>query len=67
MANVITVVASSDVDVDKPDEKSIMTYVAQFLKCHPERHHSDSEGPSEEEVTWPGCHTLSFYTAKILI
>lgn len=24
-----------DVDVDKPDEKSIMTYVAQFLKAYP--------------------------------
>uniref|UniRef100_A0A667WZP7 Spectrin repeat containing nuclear envelope protein 1 n=1 Tax=Myripristis murdjan TaxID=586833 RepID=A0A667WZP7_9TELE len=33
-----------DVDVDKPDEKSIMTYVAQFLKHHPDRQHSDSEG-----------------------
>lgn len=27
---------SSDVDVEKPDEKSIMTYVAQFLKAYPE-------------------------------
>lgn len=26
----------SDVDVEKPDEKSIMTYVAQFLKAYPE-------------------------------
>uniref|UniRef100_A0A3Q3Q292 Calponin-homology (CH) domain-containing protein n=1 Tax=Monopterus albus TaxID=43700 RepID=A0A3Q3Q292_MONAL len=26
-----------DVDVDKPDEKSVMTYVAQFLKHHPAR------------------------------
>ena len=25
----------SDVDVDKPDEKSIMTYVAQFVKAYP--------------------------------
>ena len=25
-----------DVDVEKPDEKSIMTYVAQFLKAYPE-------------------------------
>ena len=28
--------ANSDVDVDKPDEKSIMTYVAQFLKSYPD-------------------------------
>ena len=26
----------SDVDVDKPDEKSIMTYVAQFVKAYPD-------------------------------
>ncbi|XP_040920912.1 nesprin-1-like [Toxotes jaculatrix] len=38
-----------DVDVDKPDEKSIMTYVAQFLKHHPDRRQSDSDGQSEEE------------------
>ncbi|XP_023266580.1 nesprin-1-like [Seriola lalandi dorsalis] len=38
-----------DVDVDKPDEKSIMTYVAQFLKHHPDRKQSDSDGQTEEE------------------
>ena len=27
---------TSDVDVDKPDEKSIMTYVAQFVKAYPD-------------------------------
>ncbi len=26
----------ADVDVDKPDEKSIMTYVAQFVKAYPD-------------------------------
>uniref|UniRef100_A0A8C8SH52 Calponin-homology (CH) domain-containing protein n=1 Tax=Pelusios castaneus TaxID=367368 RepID=A0A8C8SH52_9SAUR len=29
-----------DVDVDKPDEKSIMTYVAQFLKYYPDLHNT---------------------------
>lgn len=47
----IHLVPSSDVDVDKPDEKSIMTYVAQFLKHHPDRKQSDSGGQPEEEVT----------------
>lgn len=41
---------SLDVDVDKPDEKSIMTYVAQFLKHHPDRQQSDAEGHAGEEV-----------------
>lgn len=40
----------SDVDVDKPDEKSIMTYVAQFLKHHPDRKESAYEGQPVEEV-----------------
>uniref|UniRef100_A0A3P9N9X0 Calponin-homology (CH) domain-containing protein n=1 Tax=Poecilia reticulata TaxID=8081 RepID=A0A3P9N9X0_POERE len=40
-----------DVDVDKPDEKSVMTYVAQFLKHHPDRKQSDLGGKPEEAVT----------------
>ncbi|XP_037541085.1 nesprin-1 [Nematolebias whitei] len=38
-----------DVDVDKPDEKSVMTYVAQFLRHHSDRKQSDSEGRHDEE------------------
>ncbi|RXN37439.1 nesprin-1-like protein [Labeo rohita] len=38
-----------DVDVDKPDEKSIMTYVAQFLKHHPDRQETEI-GRQQEEV-----------------
>lgn len=38
-----------DVDVDKPDEKSIMTYVAQFLKHLPDRKQSDPEGQHDDE------------------
>ncbi|PAA66447.1 hypothetical protein BOX15_Mlig015905g1 [Macrostomum lignano] len=34
--NIPRLIDPEDVDVDKPDEKSIMTYVAQFLKAYPE-------------------------------
>lgn len=42
-----------DVDVDKPDEKSIMTYVAQFLKQYPDIYNTGSdelENDREERI-----------------
>ncbi|KAM9000867.1 nesprin-1 isoform 8-T9 [Sarcophilus harrisii] len=42
-----------DVDVDKPDEKSIMTYVAQFLKYYPDIHNTctdEQENEREEKM-----------------
>lgn len=64
---------SPDVDVDKPDEKSIMTYVAQFLKHHPNPCHqqnSDSDSQPEEEVAspvpLPTAPSLSIFTAMSL-
>lgn len=47
----IYLVPISDVDVEKPDEKSVMTYVAQFLKHLPEQKQSGSEGQLQVEVT----------------
>ncbi|KAJ7342117.1 hypothetical protein JRQ81_009049, partial [Phrynocephalus forsythii] len=40
-----------DVDVEKPDEKSVMTYVAQFLKHYPDPHNaaSDAQDTDKEE------------------
>lgn len=44
-------VSFSDVDVDKPDEKSVMTYVAQFVRHRSDQKQSDSEERHDEEVT----------------
>ena len=45
-----------DVDVDKPDEKSIMTYIAQFLKHYPDVHSTGTDG-QENDVSV--CFSLS--------
>lgn len=47
-SNVHQIFVFVDVDVDKPDEKSIMTYVAQFLKHYPNPHHFETDGQHDE-------------------
>ncbi|XP_021548914.1 nesprin-1-like [Neomonachus schauinslandi] len=37
-----------DVDVDKPDEKSVMTYVAQFLNHYPDIHNTGTDGQEND-------------------
>uniref|UniRef100_A0A8D1E8N4 Calponin-homology (CH) domain-containing protein n=1 Tax=Sus scrofa TaxID=9823 RepID=A0A8D1E8N4_PIG len=39
---------SDYVDVDKPDEKSIMTYVAQFLKQYPDIHSTGADAQEND-------------------
>ncbi|KAH0622390.1 hypothetical protein JD844_024656, partial [Phrynosoma platyrhinos] len=38
-----------DVDVDKPDEKSVMTYVAQFLKHYPDPHNAANDAQEADK------------------
>ncbi|KAK3089398.1 hypothetical protein FSP39_003323 [Pinctada imbricata] len=48
-----------DVDVEKPDEKSIMTYVAQFLKAYPEAGEDPALGKKKKD---PASQEMADYT-----
>ena len=49
-----------DVDVDKPDEKSIMTYVAQFLHKYPEPKVSFCFHLNKYYTRYTNCNTYNF-------
>ena len=49
----------ADVDVDKPDERSIMTYVAKFLEKFPAR---DSDFPDISRVS---CRWFVYYVGSL--
>ncbi|XP_009866189.1 PREDICTED: nesprin-1-like, partial [Apaloderma vittatum] len=53
-----------DVDVDKPDEKSIMTYVAQFLKYYPDPHHTVTDVQENDELQAVPTFLISFMKFK---
>lgn len=56
-----------DVDVDKPDEKSIMTYVAQFLKHHPDSAETDSVRHEEEVRSFLAPLTLQLLFPPVVL
>uniref|UniRef100_A0A8C4V5X1 Spectrin repeat containing nuclear envelope protein 1 n=1 Tax=Falco tinnunculus TaxID=100819 RepID=A0A8C4V5X1_FALTI len=47
-----------DVDVDKPDEKSVMTYVAQFLKYYPDPHHTMTDAQENDPGLSSWCSVI---------
>ncbi|KFQ93584.1 Nesprin-1, partial [Nipponia nippon] len=53
-----------DVDVDKPDEKSVMTYVAQFLKHYPDPHHTVTDVQDNDELQAIPTFVISFMKFK---
>lgn len=50
-------------DVDKPDEKSVMTYVAQFLKYYPDPHHTATD-VQESDVSFSCVYYLKEFIMK---
>ena len=58
----------TDVDVNKPDEKSIMTYVAQFLEKYPDPDQDFPSKPGDTKVSYHGNQSVtSFFRAWKLL
>ncbi|KAK7104412.1 hypothetical protein V1264_019133 [Littorina saxatilis] len=49
-----------DVDVDRPDEKSIMTYVAQFLKAYPDAGDPNFRGVPGDDLSTADKEELAY-------
>ncbi|XP_022095661.1 nesprin-1-like [Acanthaster planci] len=58
---IVRLLDAQDVDVDKPDEKSIMTYVSQFFKAFPETG-SKVDKAKEEEAKM--CQEINDWLVK---
>ncbi|CAH8597704.1 unnamed protein product [Schistosoma turkestanicum] len=49
-----------DVDVDRPDEKSIVTYVAQFFKAYPDAGRRRSDSPTKTDIKMKFDNLMKF-------
>ncbi|XP_038074821.1 nesprin-1-like [Patiria miniata] len=58
---IVRLLDAQDVDVDKPDEKSIMTYVSQFFKAFPETGSKADKAKDEEAKI---CHDINEWLVK---